>query len=111
VQRQTTPVRLAASQAGHLTPGHGVRNRGPPELRDGLPGPAPRCICRRGAALAEGIEMEAILSMLGAVMLVLVSLAAVLGLVILVLHETRYIIRLSVRLGDCATHAARRQQT
>lgn len=51
--------------------------------------------------------MEAILSMLGAVILVLVSLAAVLGLVILVLHETRYIIRLSVRLGDCATHAVR----
>jgi hypothetical protein len=55
--------------------------------------------------------MEAILSMLGAVMLVLVSLAAVLGLVILVLYETRYIIRLSARLGDCATHAVRRQQT
>ena len=55
--------------------------------------------------------MEAILSMLGAVMLVLVGLAAVLGLVILVLHETRYIIRLSVRLGDCAARMARRQQT
>jgi hypothetical protein len=55
-------------------------------------------------------EMEAILSMLGAVMLILVSLAAVLGLVILVLHETRYIIRLSTRLSPCATHAAQRQE-
>lgn len=53
--------------------------------------------------------MEAILSMLGAVMLVLISLVAVLGLVILVLHETRYIIGLSVRLGDFAARMARRQ--
>lgn len=55
--------------------------------------------------------MEAILSALGAVMLVLISLAAVLALVILVLHETRYIIRLSARLGACVAQAARQQET
>ena len=55
--------------------------------------------------------MEAILSALGAVMLVLIGLAAVLALVILVLHETRYIIRLSARLGACAAHAARQLET
>jgi hypothetical protein len=48
-------------------------------------------IHRRAAVLAEGTEMEAIFSMLGAVMLYLVSLASALGLVILVLRETRYI--------------------
>jgi hypothetical protein len=55
--------------------------------------------------------MEATLSILGAMTLVLVSLAAVLGLVILVLHETRYIIRLSARLGSCATHVTRQHET
>jgi hypothetical protein len=55
--------------------------------------------------------MEAVLSILGVMTLVLVSIAAVLGLVILVLHETRYIIRLSARLGSCATHAARRRES
>lgn len=63
-----------------------------------------------GSALVEGREMEAILSVLGAVILVLVSLTAVLGLVILVLHEARYIIRLSARLGTCATNVARRRE-
>jgi hypothetical protein len=56
--------------------------------------------------------MEAIiLSILGVMALVLVSLAAVLGLVILVLHEARYIIHLSARLGSCATHDTQRHET
>jgi hypothetical protein len=44
--------------------------------------------------------MQAVFSLLGAVTLLLVSAVAVLALVIVVLHEARYIIRLS--LGLCA---------
>jgi hypothetical protein len=45
--------------------------------------------------------MHAIFSLLGVVTLLLVSTAAVLALVIVVLHEARYIIRLTLGLcGD-----------
>jgi hypothetical protein len=36
MQGKPTPVRLAASHAEWLIPRHGVRNRSPPQLRDGL---------------------------------------------------------------------------
>ncbi len=42
--------------------------------------------------------MEAALSLLGAAALLLVNVAIVLALVILVLHQARYIVRLCVRL-------------
>jgi hypothetical protein len=42
--------------------------------------------------------MEAITSLLGAVMLVLVGVVLVLALVIVVLHEARYIVHLGNRL-------------
>lgn len=42
--------------------------------------------------------MHAYLSLMGVAALILVSLAADLALAILVLHETRYIIRLGARL-------------
>lgn len=44
--------------------------------------------------------MNAILSVLGAAMLVLVSIAAILAIVILVLYEARWIIRISGQLGQ-----------
>jgi len=45
MQGKPIPVRLAASHAERLIPRHGVRNRGPPQLRDGL------LAWRRGASV------------------------------------------------------------
>jgi hypothetical protein len=51
--------------------------------------------------------MQTVFSLLGLVTLLLVSIVAVLALVIVVLHEARYIIRLS--LGLCAEPARERR--
>jgi hypothetical protein len=42
--------------------------------------------------------MEAVLSMLGMATLLLISVAVILALIILVLHEARHIVRLGMRL-------------
>lgn len=51
--------------------------------------------------------MQTVYSLLGAVTLLLVSIVAMLALVIVVLHEARYIIRLS--LGLCAEPVGERR--
>jgi hypothetical protein len=53
---------------------------------------------RTGGLARRNGAMDAALTVLGSAALVLVSVAVILALVILVLHEARYVIRLGLRL-------------